>query len=45
MSSMTTIESQIGYEDAWQSVRAMHQILSEKIGHELAEAGLPELVW
>lgn len=33
------------YEDAWQSIRATHQILSDRIGQELSEAGLPELSW
>jgi len=33
------------YEDAWQSIRATHQILSDRIGQELSEAGLPELAW
>jgi DNA-binding MarR family transcriptional regulator len=33
------------YEDAWQSIRSTHQILSDRIGQELAEAGLPELAW
>jgi DNA-binding MarR family transcriptional regulator len=33
------------YEDAWQAVRATHQILSDRIGQELSEAGLPELAW
>ena len=33
------------YEDAWQAIRATHQILSDRIGQELSEAGLPELAW
>jgi DNA-binding transcriptional ArsR family regulator len=33
------------YEDAWQSIRATHQILSDRVGVELSEAGLPELSW
>jgi DNA-binding MarR family transcriptional regulator len=33
------------YEDAWQSIRATHQILSERVGQRLSEAGLPELAW
>jgi DNA-binding MarR family transcriptional regulator len=33
------------YEDAWQSIRSTHQILSDCINQELAEAGLPELSW
>jgi DNA-binding MarR family transcriptional regulator len=33
------------YEDAWQSIRSTHQILSDRIGQELSEAGLPELSW
>lgn len=33
------------YEDAWQAIRSTHQILSDRIGQELSEAGLPELPW
>jgi DNA-binding MarR family transcriptional regulator len=33
------------YEDAWQAIRATHQVLSDRIGQELSEAGLPELAW
>ena len=32
-------------EDAWQAVRATHQLISDRIGNELSEAGLPELAW
>jgi DNA-binding MarR family transcriptional regulator len=32
-------------EDAWQAVRATHQLVSDRIGIELSEAGLPELSW
>jgi DNA-binding MarR family transcriptional regulator len=33
------------FEDAWQAVRATNQLLSDRIGHELSDAGLPELSW
>ena len=34
-----------GFEDAWQAVRGTHQLISDRIGNELSEAGLPELSW
>jgi DNA-binding MarR family transcriptional regulator len=33
------------FEDAWQAVRGSHQILTDLLGKELSEAGLPELAW
>ncbi len=33
------------FEDAWQAVRATYQLVSDRIGYELSEAGLPELAW
>jgi DNA-binding MarR family transcriptional regulator len=33
------------YESAWQALRGAHQVVVDRIGHELSDAGLPELSW
>lgn len=33
------------YTEAWQALRGSHQLLVDRIGRELSEAGLPELSW
>jgi DNA-binding MarR family transcriptional regulator len=33
------------YESAWQALRGSHQVMVDRIGRELSDAGLPELSW
>jgi DNA-binding MarR family transcriptional regulator len=33
------------YESAWQALRGARQVVVDRIGHELSDAGLPELSW
>jgi DNA-binding MarR family transcriptional regulator len=33
------------YAEAWQALRGAHQLLVDRVGRELGEAGLPELSW
>ncbi len=35
----------VAVESAWQAIRGSHQILSDLVGKDLSEAGLPELAW
>ncbi len=43
--SGTATRSDPVYAEAWQAIRGAHQVLADRIGRELSEAGLPELSW